>query len=333
MSRSPRSPSVEAEKTTTAPADHGEPVLANTVGQPAARPRQVFEPSPQPRRRSQALKCLLGVSAIIVGSVLVACSPGSTPTAQTADVPLQTGKQTTLPLDAMGITAIGVDAKNILYMGGASGISTLAPGAIQPTPLKLTGYPTMSTMAAAADGTLYFVTLDGVVETITPGSTTPKPLPFNKLQQFSDIAVARDGSVYLGDNQHNKLLKLTSGASVPTELPVSGVNGAGHMVIDADNNLFVSMMGKIVKIAKDATTVEPVVGAAEHVGGLAVDGAGNLYATDVKANTVSRMAAGGGEWTRLRFTGLQRPTDITVDRDGNIYVINQGHQIVRLAAK
>ena len=87
-------------------------------------------------------------------------------------------------------------------------------------------------------------------------------------------------------------------------------------------------MGKIVKITKNATTAEPVVGVTDHVGGLAVDAAGNLYATDVKANTVSRMPAGGGDWTQLPFSGLQSPTRITVDRDGNVYVINRGHQIV-----
>ncbi|WP_156658065.1 hypothetical protein [Mycobacterium kyorinense] len=285
-------------------------------------------------RRQAALGFLPSVAAIVVASLLVACSPGSAPTSRTADVPLQTGKQTTLPFDATGFTVMGVDAKNVLYLGGAPGISTLAPGASHPSPLKLNGYPTVLTLAVAPDGALYFVTFEGVVETITPGSTTPKPLPFDKLQQFSDIAVAQDGTVYLGDVQHKKLLKLAPGATAPTELPVAGVNGPGHMVIDADDNLFVSMMGKIVKIAKNATTAEPVVGVPDHVSGLAVDAAGNLYATDAQTNTVSRMFAGGGDWAQLPFSGLLSPTDITVDGDGNVYVINHhGNQVVRLAAK
>jgi hypothetical protein len=210
----------------------------------------------------------------------------------------------------MGFTAVAVGAKNVVYLGGGGGISTLAPGATQPTPLKLGGFPTVSTLAAASDGTLYFVTFDGgVVETITPGSTTPQPLPFDTLQPFSDIAVAKDGTVYLGDDKRNKLLKLAPGASAPTELPVAGVNGPGHVVIDADDNLFVSTMGKVVKIAKNAITTEPVAGVTDHAGGLAVDTASNLYATDVKANTVSRMPAGGGAWTQLPMTSCRpRPT-------------------------
>jgi streptogramin lyase len=284
-------------------------------------------------QRGAALKFLLGVFVITVGSGLVACSPDPGPTSVTADVPLQTGKQTTLLADAMGFSAITVDAKNVLYLGGARGIATLAPGSDEPAPMKLNGYPTVATLAAAPDGKLYFVALEGVVETIAPGSTTPEPLPFGKLQQFSQIAVAHDGTVYLGDDQHDKLLKLAPGASVPAELPVSDVDGPGHMVIDADDNLFVSMNGNIVKVAKNATTAESVVGATDHAGGLAVDAAGNLYATDVKANTVSRMPAGGGDWGQLPFDGLQSPTGITVDGDGNVYVINQGRQVVRLAAK
>lgn len=284
-------------------------------------------------RQDGALGFLFGVAAIVVAIVLVACSPRSASTSRSADMPLQAGKQTTLAHGGMRFTAISVDAKNVLYLGGDPGISTLAPGAAKPIPLKLSGYPTVSTLAAAPDGKLYFVTFEGVVETVTPGSTNPEPLPFGKLQQFSEIAVAKDGTVYLGDVQHNKLLKLPPGATAPTELPVAGVNGPGHMVIDADDNLFVSMMGKIVEIAKNATTTEPVTGVTDHVGGLAVDAAGNLYATDVKANTVSRRPAGGGAWAQLPFSGLQSPTDITVDGDGNVYVINQGHQVVRLAAK
>jgi DNA-binding beta-propeller fold protein YncE len=69
------------------------------------------------------------------------------------------------------------------------------------------------------------------------------------------------------------------------------------------------------------------------VGGLAVDAAGNLYATDVNANTVSRMPAGGGDWVQLPFSGLQSPTHIAVDGDGNVYVVHEGRQLVRLDAK
>jgi DNA-binding beta-propeller fold protein YncE len=278
-------------------------------------------------------RLLPGLIAVVVGSLLVACSPGSAPTSRTADVPLPAGKQSTLPVDAMGFTAMSIDAKGVLYLGGGLGISTLAPGATQPTPLKLGGHPAVSTLAAAPDGTLYFVTLDGVVETVAPGAVTPEPLPFDKLQRYGQIAVARDGAVYLGDDQRDKLLKLSPGAVAPTDLSVAGVDGPGHMVVDADDNLFVSMRGKVVKIAKDATDAETVAGATEHAGGLAVDAAGNLYATDVKAGTVARLPAAGGDWTPLPFSGLQNPTDISVDDDGNVYVLNQGRQVIRLAAK
>ncbi|WP_131805718.1 hypothetical protein [Mycolicibacterium celeriflavum] len=283
-----------------------------------------------PRRHGGVVRFLLGIAAIVV---MAAACTNSALTSRPPDTPLQTGTQSTFPLVTMGITSLSVDGKNVLYLGGATGISTLAPGAVRPTPLKLSGYPTASTSAVAPDGTLYFVTLDGLVEIVSPGSTEPKRLPFPKLQNYSDIAVATDGTIYLGDNKQNKLLKFVPGADSPTELPVAGINGAGHVAIDAEDNLFVFTMGELVKIAKNAKTAEPVDGAPDHVGGLAVDNAGNLYATNVKANTVSRMPAGGGEWATLPFTGLQSPTHITVDNDGNVYVVNQGRKLVRLAAE
>jgi streptogramin lyase len=294
-------------------------------------------PKPHRRRHQRTVASFVGVIAIVVGSALAACSPSSPPASKKADVPLQTGTQTTLPVDAAGYSVLSVDAKNVLYLAGGRGIATVAPGAADATPVRLPGSSTVLTLAAAPDGALYFVTTEGVVEKLAPGSTTPEPLPFDKLQQFSDIAVSRDGTVFLGDDERNVLLRLTAGASAPTKLAVEGVDGPGHMVVDADDNLFVSMKGKIVKIGKDATTAEPVDGATDHAGGLAVDEAGNLYATDVKANTVSRKPGGGGDWAQLPLRGLQSPTAITVDGDGNVYVLNRGararEEVVRLAAE
>jgi hypothetical protein len=45
------------------------------------------------------------------------------------------------------------------------------------------------------------------------------------------------------------------------------------------------------------------------------------------------MTAGGHHWIQLPFNGLQTPTAITVDSHGNVFVLNQGHQVVELAAK
>ncbi|MGA5543274.1 hypothetical protein ACPCIR_15595 [Mycobacterium sp. NPDC051198] len=283
---------------------------------------------------------VFGVVAAVVGSVALACSPGSAPSALIKDVPLQSGEQTTLPFSGFDYREMGVDAKNVLYLGGTGGFATLTPGADQSTPMKPSGNPPVSTFGVAPDGRLSFVTLDGAVETIPPGSTTSEPLPFDKLTKYGQMAVGHDGSVYLADNQRDKLLKLTPGASAPTELPVEIPNGLGHLVIDADDNLYSAEDGKIVKIAKDAKKAEPVAEAPDTVAGLAVDAAGNLYATDRKAGTVSRMPAGGGDWVQLPFSGLKSPSAITVDGDGNVYVMNTNLRetaardtIVKLAAK
>lgn len=290
--------------------------------------------TPKAWRRSQrALGVLTAVATVVAG--MVACSRASAPTSPTVDVPLQAGQQTVL-FEAMGFTDMAVDAKNTLYLGGSLGIATVTPGADKPIPLEHGSLP-VSTLAAAPDGTLYFVTLDNVVESLAPGSAAPDRLPFGELRQRSQIAVGKDGTVYLGDNQQDKLLTLAPGANSPTALPVEGVNGMGHMVVDANDNVFVSVMGKVVKIAKNATTVETVEGAPDNVGGLAVDADGNLYATDIEANTVSRMPAGGGEWVQLPFSGIQGPSRIAVDGDGNVYVIaairERGRQIIRLGAE
>ncbi|ODQ89527.1 hypothetical protein BHQ18_13985 [Mycolicibacterium flavescens] len=268
-------------------------------------------------------------------TVAAGCSSESSPTNLAADVPVQTGQQSVL-FDAIGASSLAVDAKNTLYMGGSIGILTYTRGEERPKPLPHTRFG-VSTLAVAPDGALYFVTLEHQVQTLKPGSTTPEPLPFGELREWSGLAVSRDGTVYLGDNSRDVLLKLAPGAQSPTEVPVSGASELGHLVIDADDNLYASSEGKIVKIAKDATTAEVVEGAPADAGGLAVDAAGNLYATDVKAGTVSRMPAGGGDWVQLPFNDIQSPTRIAVDGDGNVYVVaairGEGLKVVSLTAK
>lgn len=275
------------------------------------------------------------IAAVLATSVVVACSPDSATSSLAADVPVQSGQQTSL-FDAVGYNGLATDAGNVLYLGGSFGISTLKPGADEPTPLEGGGLP-VSTFAVAPDGAVFYVGLDRSVATVGPGSTRAEPLPFGDLQKWGQIAVAKDGAVYLGDNDTGTLLKLDPGAAEPTELPIEGLQDVGHMVIDADDNLYVYMNGRLGKIPSGATSVEPIDGPFENVGGLAVDAAGNLYATDNEAGTVSRRPAGGGDWVQLPFSGIQGPTGIAVDDDGNVYVRAaekfQGSRVVKLAAE
>lgn len=279
------------------------------------------------RRRRLLTATQRALAAAVLFTTAVACSTEPS----RPDVPMQSGQQT-VHFEAAGFSSLAADTNGTVYAYGAFGIATLTPDKLVPL---ANGSPAVSTLAAGTDGTLYFVTLEHAVEKLSPGSTTPQPLPFGELRQWSDIAVGADGTVYLGDNQNDELLTLAPGADAPTERPIDGLESLGHMVIDHDGNLFASMGGKIVKIAKDSTTAEPVPGASNTVGGLAVDAAGNLYATDRKAGTVSRWPVDGGDWAQLPFHDIQSPGAITVDPTGNVYVIaaqrNTGSSIIELS--
>jgi serine/threonine-protein kinase len=67
--------------------------------------------------------------------------------------------------------------------------------------------------------------------------------------------------------------------------------------------------------------------------GVAADGAGNLYVTDMGNNRVLKLAAGLSTQTVLPFTGLLSPVAVAVDGAGNLYVSDDGNdQVVKLAA-
>lgn len=272
---------------------------------------------------------LIGVALLATAT---ACSPNAEVTDGRPDVRLQSGEQTVL-FSAAGLRSITADDHKVLYAGGMVGIVSVVPGTDKPVPIVR---DPVSTLAAAPDGTLYFVGIDNATKTLAPGAEAAQPLPFGEMRRRSQIAAAPDGAVYLADNERGALLKLQPGADRPAEVPVDNLGAVGVLAVDADNNLYAASSGQIVKIADGTDTAEPVLGATENVGGLAVDAAGNLYATDVAEGTVSRMPADGGDWVELPFRDLQSPTGIAVDGEGNVFVVaaqsNVGPQVIRLAA-
>ncbi|KAA1250023.1 hypothetical protein F0Q45_11890 [Mycobacterium simiae] len=68
-------------------------------------------------------------------------------------------------------------------------------------------------------------------------------------------------------------------------------------------------------------------------GGLAVDGAGNLYASGFISHTVLKMAVGTGTQTVQPFTDLDRPEGVAVDGGGNLDVVHTfNDRVLKLSA-
>ncbi len=63
--------------------------------------------------------------------------------------------------------------------------------------------------------------------------------------------------------------------------------------------------------------------------GLAFDSAGNLYASNILAGTISKVGPGGGVATTFA-TGFSAPEGLTFDSAGNLYVVNAGDDTVKM---
>jgi hypothetical protein len=69
-----------------------------------------------------------------------------------------------------------------------------------------------------------------------------------------------------------------------------------------------------------------------HLGGLAVDSAGDVFVTDRDNNRVWKLPAGGAEQL-LPFSGLSSPTFVTVDGAGDVFVTDRdNNRVVELPA-
>ena len=162
---------------------------------------------------------------------------------------------------------------------------------------------------------------------------------------FETIAVVPDALVEIGKAD----LPFTVLKDSPKETPAprvplavsdrqsvvgfAGLTYPGGIAAAENGDLYLADSDRVLKLAAGSTdqTVLPFTDATS-IADVAVDGAGNVYATDTSANRVYRLAAGANEPTALPFTGLNAPWHIAVDDDGSVYVTDQGRRVVRLAA-
>lgn len=214
------------------------------------------------------------------------------------------------------------------------------------------------------------ITADGIIRTVAGAGTEGfggdgGPGPAAALSSPSSVALDSSGNVFIADSNNSRIRKIDPLGTISTFAGNGNFNFAGDggqarnavlnrpsgVVVDASGNVYVSdtRNNRVRKIAANGviTTVAGRGGAGfagdggpgteallNEPGGLALDGAGNLYVADTRNNRVRRVSpdgiittfAGGG--TSTLGAGDSGPAtgvsigvfDIAFDSKGNLYI-------------
>ena len=228
-------------------------------------------------------------------------------------------------------------------------------------------------LADSVNSTIRKITSAGVVTTVAgtagmPGTAdgTGEAAGFNTP---TGIGVDGSGNIYVADSINSTIRMITSGGVVTTlagaALTAGSANGAGAdarfnnpqgVAVDASGNVYVAdQNNRIIRMINSGGVVTTLAGTAGAFGntdgtgadarfgiikGIAVDGVGNVYVTDL--NTVRKITSGGVVTTLAGASGIignidgagaaarfNAPIGLTVDGSGNVYVADRLNSIIR----
>lgn len=156
-------------------------------------------------------------------------------------------------------------------------------------------------------------TFAGIANTVGSADGTGTAASFNYPR---GLAVDRAGNLYVGDCNSNTIRKITPAGVVTTLAGTAGTYGG------ADG------------VGAEARFNFP--------NGLAVDDSGNIYVADEINNTIRKITVDGTVTTLAGLAGasgradgagsaarFDRPTGVTVDGQGNVYVTDYNNQLIR----
>jgi uncharacterized protein (TIGR03437 family) len=241
-------------------------------------------------------------------------------------------------------------------------ISTLAGSGAPPNPVASVkaaiGDP--ARLAADAAGNVYFGSLHSVFK-VDPTGTLTRIAGNGRAGTGGDggsalaaqflfplgITVDAAGNVYIADRDANVVRRIATDGTISTVAGSGGqLNQPFGVAVDGSGNIFVSDTGnqRVVRISPDGRYTILAGGLLNGPEGIALDSAGNLYIADTFNGRI-RKAAPDGTLTTVAGTGstgifsgdngpavnaaLSLPTDVTVDRAGNLYIADFGNSRVR----
>jgi sugar lactone lactonase YvrE len=246
--------------------------------------------------------------------------------------------------------------------GTAQPIAAPLPSALAPvSPQKRSPVP--GAIAVDGHGTLYEAFWNGVnvgVRTLAPNATTWVTIIQGDAGNPEDpahvtgLAVDNGGNLYTirgyTTGLPNAVYKWAPGASTPVMIG-GGLSWPCAIALDAQGNVYVADgWPRVVKFDPSAPPGNLGVTAAggygrgslpdqlDNPGGLAVDGHGNIYISDLVNNRVQKWAPGattgqtvaGGNGGGPGANQLNYPTALAVDSAGNVYVTDYANNRVQI---
>jgi sugar lactone lactonase YvrE len=211
---------------------------------------------------------------------------------------------------------------------GGDGFAATRASLLNPMGLAIDGNGDVLIADTANNAIRKIVTATGVIDTIAgtgiEGYTGDGALATSaQLYQPTDVAVDAQGNIFIADNGNLALRE------------ISAANGQ------------INTVGSIPNCGRPCTayvaSTAPGVATTSITGGVYVDPDGNVFRADTVNCLVTRQASGGGSPTTIAgsscgFSGdggpataaqLSRPTYITGDSHGNIFVTDSDNQVIR----
>jgi sugar lactone lactonase YvrE len=158
-----------------------------------------------------------------------------------------------------------------------------------------------------------------------------------KFNYPTGVATDKDANVYVTDFGNNSIRKITP-AGVVTTITKTGLNLPYGLAVDANYNIIVAdtYNHRIKKVTQSGVvTVIAGNGFTGLVDGAGVaasfnlpyavtlDNAGNIYVADRNHNAIRKITTTGIVSTVVKNTNLSKPTGITIDSLGVLYVTNE----------
>ncbi len=187
-----------------------------------------------------------------------------------------------------------------------------------------TGSGPFGNIASDPNGNLFFpIDKGGNITTVGKVSptgvlTTSSPLPAGHFVGY--VKTDASGNLYVVDANTNQVLRITPSGATTVVASDAVFNFANDFAVDGTGNIYVVDPNNKQVLKFTPAGVRTAIAAGFVPGGVTVDASANVYISDDTNNRIVKVSSSGVQ--SVVKSGLNNPTNLVIDPNGNIYVVN-----------